>query len=124
MNIFKTILTTGFFLIISALAFSQAVNKNSEKPIESVENVSLDATPTVTNTVKTGGKLSPMTQKVIELAEGDNAAAEKTVRYLKVDRTPPVLKIVSDEEYSRLEGREQQSVISESEVIELINQFK
>lgn len=123
MNIFRNVLLIGLFLIISVASFSQVVNENSMVK-ENVENGSSNVAPVVTNTVKTGGSLSSITQKVLELAEGNNAVAEKTVRYLKVERTPPVLKIVSDEEYTRLEGKEQESVISESEVIELINQFK
>lgn len=124
MNMLKSILLTGFFLLISVFAFSQAVNVNNIKQTESIKDVSSSVSPNVTHTVKTGGTLSSITQKVIELSEGDNTAAEKTVRYLKVDRTPPVIKIVSNEEYLLLETKEQQSVISESEVIKIINQFK
>ncbi|HNQ69081.1 MAG TPA: hypothetical protein PKN32_11935 [Bacteroidales bacterium] len=123
MNILKNVLLIGFLLTISIASFSQVTTENSVVR-ENDENGSNYVTPVMTNTVKTGGEPSTITQKVIELAVGDNAAAERTVRYLKVERTPPVLKIVSDEEYARLEGKEQESVISESEVIELINQFK
>ncbi|MDA3910789.1 MAG: hypothetical protein PF448_05485 [Bacteroidales bacterium] len=121
MNNLKFSLIASLMLGFGFMGLAQESQDNQKK---SVQTETVTKTPTATNTIKTGGQLSEVTQKVIELAEGDNAAAERTVRYLKVEMNPPVTQIVSDKKHQSYGNKIPKGVISESEVIELINQFK
>lgn len=121
MSYLKSFLVAAIFFMVANCAFSQSVT--TQEKVES-NQTQISQSPQVSNTVTSGGQLTSVTAKVIELADGDNQTAEKVVRYLKVDRVPTVTKIITDEEYHRLEGNIPDGVISESEVLELINEFK
>lgn len=121
MNKLKISLLACLMLGFGFMGFAQESQDNQK---QSAQTEIVSKTPTATHTVKTGGRLTEVTQKVIALAEGDDIAAERTVRYLKADRVPPVTHIVSDEKYQSYGSKTPKGVISESEVIELINQFK
>jgi hypothetical protein len=121
MNKLKFSLLACLMLGFGFLGFAQESQDNQK---QSAQNEIVSETPTATHTIKTGGRLTEVTQKVIVLAEGDDAAAERTVRYLKVEMNPPVTQIVSDKKYQLYGSKIPKGVISESEVIELINQFK
>ncbi len=121
MNHFKIILLTCLLIGFCIKGFTQE-SRQDKKSTGQAEPEPKEIV--VTNNVKTGGQVSRITQKVIELADGNNKAAEKTVRYLKVEMEPPVKRIVSDAEMHRNKGRLPEGYISETEVKELINQFK
>lgn len=122
MGYLKSFLVTTIMLLVVSFAYSQNSNENLNK-VES-NKTQIQSNPQAYNTVHTGGKPSEVTAKVIELAQGDDYTAEKVVRFIKVDRNPPVTQIVSDEKYLMYGDKIPEGIMSESEVIELINQFK
>jgi hypothetical protein len=124
MNKLKFYVLTVVMMLLGLSAISQEKTDKDIKLKESSSTKIEKTEPQATHTYKSGGKPSVLTQKVIELAEGDDIAAEKTVRYLKTERVPKAKIIVSDEEFARIGSKESEGVVSESEVKELINQFK
>jgi len=123
MNKIKIVILTCVLTLLAISLYSQQVK---EKEIEIKDNHTTVSKPTATVTInnKLEKSRSKLTQEVINLSEGDEYTAEKVVYFLRVTSNPPITKILNDDDYNKLDDIKKTGIISESEVISLLEKFK
>ncbi len=80
--------------------------------------------PQVTITFKTTPKTNPVIEQVNKLTDYDDNLTEMVIEQMYINRNTKITSIVSDEEFNNMKEEDRNSVIKESEVMEIINLFR